>query len=431
MSKAQKNKVKLSNIVSVNDRNDVDPTGVIDSAAGINAVLSSGAKKVIARGTYLLNSSLLIPNNVIFDCDGAVFLAASNNLTLLKNSPTSAYYSQILGGVWRGNGKTNVVAMDFSNMRISSGVFNPRWEDCEVGLISRNGMFGAVILNPGSERVPNPIQVLANASTLAIINPSLDNGPSVGGNGTGIGIDIRTGASDNIGVRVLGGYVQGFTSGIKDAGIKTLVSDVYLEANTYDIDTVSARASHYRCLQHYGPSGTAGYRIRTSDAITVTDPTMSSGSRTGLFDADGTNTNCRAHMVGSNASVNSPIGTTTGIFLTDYTLGFTATDASGAGLSLTQNKQAYRTGHGLRVTIDVDVTYPVTANASPAAITLPVPPRAGSVVSGACGFTTYGSAVFIDGAGSTINFYTAAGAALTNANLSGRRLIFSLSYLAQ
>jgi len=421
---------KLRESVSVKDFGAVGD-GVADDTAAIQLALNSGATLVTARGAFLLGSSILLPDNVMFDCRGSTFLANSNGLTLIKNAGTSSYFSQVWGGAWDGNGKSSVVAMDFNNMRVSAGIFNPHWKDCSVGLISRNGMFGAVVLNPGSERVPAPIQVLANASTLAIINPSFDNSPSLGGTGLGIGVDIRAGAGDNIGVRVEGGYIQGFASGIKDAGIKTIVSDVYFEKNTYDLEAVAARASHYSKIQLYGPSGTAGFRLRNCDAITIADPTMASGARTGMFDADGTNTNCRAHMVGSNAALNTPIGTVTGILLTDYTLGFTVTDASVASLTLTQNKQAYRSTHGLRTTIDVDITYPVTASGALASISLPISARSGSAVSGACGYTDYGSAVFIDGSGASVNFYNAAGAALANSNLSGKRLAFSLSYLTQ
>jgi len=422
---------KARDEVHVNDFAGTDPTGAIPSSAGINAALESGASYVRARGVYLLTSSLEVPDNVVFDARGATFLAGANALTMIRNANTSSYYSQIWGGLWDGNGRSGIVAMDFQNMRINAGIFNPRWKDCEIGLISRFGMFGTVIFNPGAERVKYPIQVLSNASTMAIINPSFDNSPSFGGDGTGIGVDVRLGAGDNIGVRVEGGYIQGFSAGIKDAGIKTIVKELYVELNTIDVDSVAARASRYDNLQFYGPSGTAGFRLRNCDAITISDPTMASGARTALFDVDGTNTNCRAHMVGSNAALNTPLGTVTGLLLTDYTVGFTATDASGAGLTLTQNKQAYRSAHGLRVTVDVDITYPVTASGVTAAVSLPVPARSGSAVSGVCGYTDYGSAVFIDGSGSSVNFYNAAGSALSNANLSGKRLTFSLSYLAQ
>ena len=416
--------------VSVLNFAGVDPTGLSDSSTGINLALSSGAMYVTAKGTFLLTSSLLIPDGVEFDCRDAKFLAGANNLTMITSAGTpSSYYSQILGGVWDGNGYTNVVAMDLSNMRIRAGVFSPRWKNVDTGVICRNGMFGAVIDNPGAERVVNPVVVLANASTLAIRNPSFDNSVGFGGTGAGIGVDIRAGTGDNIGVRVAGGYIQGFSSGIKDAGIKTIISDVYLETNTYDIESSGARASHYKGIQLYGPSGTTGFRLRNSDAVIIDDPTMASGARTGMFDADGTNTNCVARMAGSNASLNTPLGTVTGIVLTDYTAPITIADGSGAGLVLTQNNQAYRSTHGLRLTVDADITYPATASGSIAQITLPVAAKSGAIISGVCGFTDYGQAVFIRGSGSSINFYNGAGAALTNANLSGKRLSFSISYL--
>jgi hypothetical protein len=423
---------KLRDVVNVNDFG-ADPTGVIGSASAIQAALNSGAGHVVARGTYLINADLLLPDEVLFDCRGSILRASANNRTIIKSAGgPNSYFSQIWGGIWDGNGRTGVVGMDLSNMRIGAGVFSPVWRDMAVGLIARNGCFGMVIDHPGSLRVPAPIQVLANASTMVVRNPSLDNGSGVGGNDVGIGIDIRFGAGDNIGVRVEGGYVQGFATGILDAGIKTIIENVYFElCSVADVDAAAARAGHYKTNTHYGPSGPAGYRLKNSDAVIIDDPTMASGARTRLFDADGTNTNCVARMAGSNASLNAPLGITTGLMLTDYTTFYTATDASGAGLTFVANRQGYRSGHGLRVTIDVDITYPTTSSTANAAITLPVPARSGALVSGACGFTDYGGFVGIAGSGSTINFFSAAGGGLTNANLSGRRLQFSLSYVTQ
>lgn len=71
--------------------------GVADDTAAIQAAIDAGATGGYVRapaGTYLLSASLQLPDNVVFDCRGATFRAASNSLTMLKNAGTSSYYSQ-------------------------------------------------------------------------------------------------------------------------------------------------------------------------------------------------------------------------------------------------------------------------------------------------------------------------------------------------
>lgn len=112
---------------------------------------------------------------------------------------------------------------------------------------------------------------------------------------------------------------------------------------------------------------------------------------------------------------------------------WTITDQSGAGLSLTvANPKTIRVG-GQLCWACADVTYPATADVSNAAISLPTDSLAGTVGTGVVGFTDYGALITVafGGVGSTnkLNLYTAAGVPLTNANLSGKRLIVSVQYI--
>ena len=103
---------------------------------------------------------------------------------------------------------------------------------------------------------------------------------------------------------------------------------------------------------------------------------------------------------------------------------WTPTDASGAKLTFTYTRQAKYSKAGKIVTAYFDVTYPSTSATNYAKVSLPF--TADGYYTGAIGYNTYGAALTFDGG----NFYTIAGAALTNADLSGKRMIVSATYRA-
>ena len=121
-------------------------------------------------------------------------------------------------------------------------------------------------------------------------------------------------------------------------------------------------------------------------------------------------------------------GTGTSELLDDYEEGvWTPADNSGAGLTFTGINASY-TKIGRAVTINVELTFPVTVDATAAAISLPFSSDSG---------TRGGGAIFSNRAGGTniyfvggANFvlYSDAGVPLTNADLSTKYLIFSLTY---
>jgi hypothetical protein len=107
---------------------------------------------------------------------------------------------------------------------------------------------------------------------------------------------------------------------------------------------------------------------------------------------------------------------------------WTATDGSGAGLTFTVNNTAVLTRVGRLIHVRVDITFPVTANASNALINLQF--NAINYGGTASGFVTgIGSALFLLN-GSGIEIYNAAGSRQTNANLSAARIIISAVYQA-
>ena len=107
---------------------------------------------------------------------------------------------------------------------------------------------------------------------------------------------------------------------------------------------------------------------------------------------------------------------------------WTATDGSGAGLTFTVNNTAVYTRAGRLVHARIDITFPATANASNALINLPF----NAIVYGAS------TSAFVSGIGvclllangAAFEVYNSAGSRLTNANLSGARIVASAVYQA-
>jgi hypothetical protein len=423
---------KLRESVSVKDFGAVGD-GIVNDAAAIQTTLNSGAGDVyVPDGVYLIDADLILPDNVcVYFSGDAVFKASANNRTFFK-STVSAYFSQIHNAQLDGNGKTGVTGFDMTNFRLNSGLFNPYMTLMETGFIGRQGCFGLKISNPTAYGVKFPIVFVENNSVVEVDNPVFDNSVVAGGDAAGTGVTIQYGTGTNLGARVVGGYIQGYTLGIDDAGVGTVVDGTYFEACT-DVDIVAgtnARNGKYVNCEHWGPIGSACYRFRDTDAMVVSFPTMGSGARTEVFDVDSTNTNCTAFVTPSNAAFNSPIGDISGILVSGYTQDFTVTDASGAGLSITQNTQAYWTVSNNTATVSFDITYPVTTNASLTSLNLPIAARTGTSTYSGCGFTNYGTPVYLSGIGSTISVFSlATSGGLTNANMSGKRIAFTFTYI--
>jgi hypothetical protein len=118
--------------------------------------------------------------------------------------------------------------------------------------------------------------------------------------------------------------------------------------------------------------------------------------------------------------------------LDDYEEGtWTPTDTSGAGLSLTNETTATYTKIGRQVTVQFAVLYPATASGVAALIGgLPFANAAGNF-SGVCiSQTEYGTAFTgaVAPGSSNLAFYTFGNAAVTNANVSAKRIRGSATY---
>lgn len=412
-----------------------DNTGVAGAASAIQTAIDSGMGSIyIPDGQYLIDADLIVPDNVCIYFGGdAVFKASANNRTFFKSNP-HAYFSQIHNAQLDGNGKTGVTGFDMTNFRLNAGIFNPFMTLMEYGFIGRQGCFGTPIDNPTAYGVKYPIVFIESNSGTVVTNPNFDNSVVAGGDGTGSGVTVQYGSGSNLGSVVTGGYIQGFTLGVDDAGIGTVLDSIYFEACTSADVTANttARNCRYVNISHWGNVGPCAYRLRNTDSMYIESPVMGNSARTQMFDIDTTNTNCTGRLSNSNASYNIPRGDVTGILLSDLNQGITITDGSGAGLSLTQNSQAYISISGKVVTVTADITYPVTANGSFAALNLPYAGIAGVAINAAVGFTNYGAALTLNGAGSTVGILlTSSGGNLQNVNLSGKRLAFTFSYIAK
>jgi hypothetical protein len=123
----------------------------------------------------------------------------------------------------------------------------------------------------------------------------------------------------------------------------------------------------------------------------------------------------------------------TNSLLNDYEVGtYTPTDQSGAGLTFTFARASVYTKIGNLVNVQIDLTFPSTVSAAGVSISLPFTNTnfySGTVLTENGG---YGSVLISEvGNGSTFGINNAAtNAGLTNANLSGKRLIFNIFYRA-
>ena len=103
-------------------------------------------------------------------------------------------------------------------------------------------------------------------------------------------------------------------------------------------------------------------------------------------------------------------------------------DASGAGLVLTVTSATYQK-EGRLVTCSLDITWPATADATGARISLPYQPIA--AFGGALGYSTVGtiSTLVMSSVAANFILYDAAGVQRTNAAMSGKRIQASFTYL--
>jgi len=131
---------------------------------------------------------------------------------------------------------------------------------------------------------------------------------------------------------------------------------------------------------------------------------------------------------GINFTANTPLAGMTSQLLNWYEEGsWTIADASGAGLVLTVTNATY-TKIGRTVFIQFYITYPITASAVQAAVTLPYTAFNYGQITGRFGAAVTGVWQCQSGAATAILHSINGGAAITNASLSGQYMLISGVY---
>jgi hypothetical protein len=288
------------------------------NVAKMVAATAGGGDFWLPPGSYLWDADFTLPTNCrIHFAQGAKLLASANGRTFFKTT-ANTYFSKIYHADLDHNGKTGVTGFDFSNLRHSAGIYWPTFSNGMAnGIILRQLCWDFEIVNPFGQGVTNPIQVMDGSNTVRIEKPSFDG---LGSAGAGIlVVDGPTYATT--GVRIVGGYIQGYAVGVEDRAIGTVIDSTYFEVcSTADVQFNGARGARAKNCGHYADVGPVCYKSTTgaglapSDGVIVEDPVMTSGSRSvGLFDFDATNANCYYRAERTAGGINLPRGTVAGI----------------------------------------------------------------------------------------------------------------------
>jgi hypothetical protein len=282
------------------------------NGAAIQAAVNAAVGKVleIPAGEYTLDANIVIPSDVTIVAYGAVFKAVVNNQVMFQDSGGASYYTKIFGGVLDGNGYTGVVGFAFDNWRITTVLSHTRFKDMLHGVILNNGSYATLLENLGTERVLYPVRCVANCGGTLIFNPQFDNGPTVLGDSTGVGVAVQAALPKTIGLKILGGYIQGFQYGVADEAIGTNIDGTYFEeclgSDVYALN--GCLSPKYENTKHFGGVGPAAFTLRDTDGAKIVDCLMASGARTKLLDLNSTATNTQVELPGNAFGYNSPVG---------------------------------------------------------------------------------------------------------------------------
>ena len=164
-----------------------------------------------------------------------------------------------------------------------------------------------------------------------------------------------------------------------------------------------------------------GTAIDAADAAVKVSPALT-GVPTAPTAAPGTNTTQIATTAFSAAAVTAAF--------TIAPVSWTPSDASGAALSLTNGGCSYVRISSSLVFVSFDITYPATANGSNAKIGgLPFTALAGRNSALTLGYNTQSAQLMVRSSTTTVEIYSGAGVAKTNANMTGANIIGSGLYL--
>ena len=217
----------------------------------------------------------------------------------------------------------------------------------------------------------------------------------------------------------------------------TFTGDLTVDTNTLHVDAANNRvgvgSTSPSTLMHVSGSSVVT-KFESSDNQFVTELNYNNSTSRAFIGTFGNN----LVFAPSNATVGMRL-TSDGLCfgsdtaaedaLNDYEQGVvnTISDNSGAGLTITRNHARYRKV-GEIVNFELDISFPVTSDTSSNSITC-LPFNAAVYGNADIGYSTYGSLTALAISSSkNIVFYNPGGSQLTNANLSNKRLILSITY---
>jgi hypothetical protein len=285
------------------------PRSIYEKLGDFKSILNSGNKTIyVPDGNYLISTDIVMPPQVtLIFARGALFLAGANNITFFKITTSSSLF-QIINPRMNGNTKTGVIGFDFSN--VSSGIISfARLHAMETGIYLRTLVNNLILESPIISSVTNGIKVSDGSSGVQIRHPTISVYTGAAA------IDISSGTNPTYNVNITGGYITSGAIGISDAGIATKVTGTRFFSNTVaDISLISGSVGFSGDTTNHTGTGAVAYLGRNADSAKINHPIMLASARTtGLFDFDGTNTNCTQFSILGAALINTPVGTTTGI----------------------------------------------------------------------------------------------------------------------
>lgn len=232
----------------------------------------------------------------------------------------SAYGVRIVDPyIFRGTAVGNVTAFDLTNFRqLGAAIVRPRLVDLDYGIYCRTGCWGLKIDHPQTLRVKAPITFVEACAAATVISPNLDEYEDAG-----IWVKAASAGMENVGISIIGGYIQDGTYGVIDDGMQTQLRGVYFERNSAaDIAFRSAsRFSIADGCNHTASVGARAYMGTGAVAARVINPFMPNGARSiGLFDFDSSCVDCKYDAEFSEYK-NIPLGVTLGIIPLHATTG--------------------------------------------------------------------------------------------------------------
>lgn len=458
----------------------VDPTGVVDSTLGIQGALNSGAKRIYMPGAYKITTALNVPAGVtiygdgfyattinFYGCNG--FLINGDGVTIEKMAINSysvlgVAFPKTFVAVWtQGTAVTTINRFKANDLFIrgfSNGVLlayawssllnNVQTETCEqcvrlfgqsvnntidnCNLVADTGYASIYIAKDGATSgeglmIANTLTYGGSYSVfveqflaLEITNCILDVSTVAGIYAT----DSRNMKVSNSWIYTLG------TKGVQLNALGTIIEENITLANNDIIVVNAAGTGVYVGDANYGVSVIGG-----SITIGGTSIGVDLAGVAGLVDNvhfvnTGSGLSVKLTQITNTVGLNTGVTTTTGNrSLTPTETTYTASDVSGAGLVLTQNLVASAIRTGNIVSGYFDVTFPATADASIARISLPYTPATKFYPLVNVDFKTIAYAVNVAMGTIGITFTSAtSNAFLTNANMTGARVSVKFSYIA-